>query len=49
MRGTRITEGQLRRIIHEEARKILREMPYAGSIGSVAGRDPGDPPLIGSR
>jgi len=44
MRGTRITEGQLRRIIHEEARKILREMPYAGSIGSVAGRDPGDSP-----
>lgn len=40
----RITESQLRRIIHEEARKILKEMPYAGSIGSVTGQDPDDSP-----
>lgn len=40
----RITEGALRRIIREEARKILKEMPYAGSIGSVTGQDPDDSP-----
>ena len=33
----RITEGQLRQIIHEEARKVLKEMAHAGSIGSVEG------------
>jgi hypothetical protein len=36
----RMTEGQLRRIVHEEARKILKEMPYAGSKSTVYGDDP---------
>jgi hypothetical protein len=38
----KITEERMRRIIHEEARKILKEMPYAGSIGSVEGPEEGE-------
>jgi hypothetical protein len=35
----RITESRLRRIIREEARKVISEAPWAGDIGSVEGED----------
>jgi hypothetical protein len=39
----RITESTLRRIIREEAKKALQEMPYAGSLGIRRGTDDFDP------
>ena len=35
----RISESRIRRIIREEARRALQEMPYAGSLGIKQGSD----------
>ena len=39
----KITESALRRIIREEAKKALQEMPYAGSLGIRKGTDDFNP------
>ena len=36
----KITESQIRRIIREEAKRALQEMPYAGSLGGGEHPDP---------
>jgi len=39
----RLTESRLRRIIREEARRALQEMPYAGSLGTRRGTEDWEP------